>query len=135
MSDASRSQRMESIRKFTEIGERYGDDSKAKHAADEIRWLLDEAETMEATLERIRDLHRPFAIYDACNHEHGTTDEVGVVNIDDIGLTCAKMYDVCRRCCRCDTSQSEECMAEHDHGPDKPICATSAILTSSEGTT
>lgn len=82
----------------------------------------------DAPLAALRDLHRPFGIYDECDHKHEAVDG-DVVDVDDIGLTCAKLYDVCRECCLGgNDSQTEECVEGHDHGPGKPICKTAEIL-------
>ena len=49
--------------------------------------------------EDVRKLHVPFGIYDECGHKHHES-ELGVVEIDEIGLTCddGKLQTVCREC-------------------------------------
>lgn len=95
----------------------------------DVRWLLDELAAADAREVKIRELHRPYAIYDECGHDHTLDDpqQPNVVNVNDIGLTCAKMYDICRHCCCEDIYQAERCL-EHNHGSGKPICETRAIL-------
>ena len=80
---------------------------------------------------KLRELHKPHSIYDECDHNHTEKDEAsGVFEIDGIGLTCAKLYDVCLACCDVadDGSPSETCTCEHNHGPNMPICKTREIL-------
>ena len=43
----------------------------------------------QATIERVRAVHRAFLLYDKCDHGH-QAEGGDVVNIDEIGLTCAK---------------------------------------------
>lgn len=80
-------------------------------------------------LSRLRNIHRPFAIYDACMHSH-TEGEPGVIAVDDVGLVCGagKMYDICTSCCVAGDGQAEWCASGHDHGPDKPVCVTAKVL-------
>ena len=83
---------------------------------------------------RIRELHRPFRIYDECDHaDHD--DDVVLIECDGF-TTCADgyMYSVCTECC-CTTDvgdwppgQTEDCTAYHDHDDAKPRCATIAAL-------
>jgi len=78
---------------------------------------------------RVRAVHRPFAIYDHCGHDHNPED-AGVIDVDSVGLVCGygKVYDICASCCSDDgESQSEHCLV-HDHGLGHPICATIAAL-------
>jgi hypothetical protein len=71
------------------------------------------------------DLRRPFGVYEDCGHRHSEGDE-GVTCVDDIGLTCAKLYDICAECCRDGDCQSEAC-AGHDRDRCWP-CPTVAAL-------
>lgn len=87
---------------------------------------------MKTVFDELRALHKPYKIYDDCGHDHG--DEPGdespdatVVDVDGIGLTCNHVYSICTHCCT-DDGQTEYCASGHDHGKDKPICETSAIL-------
>jgi hypothetical protein len=81
-----------------------------------------------AQLDAVRDLHKPYGIYDECDHDHDGKDGPDVVLVEDIGFTCAKLYDICSACCEPHAGQSLFCSEAHDHGPDKPICATRRIL-------
>jgi hypothetical protein len=83
---------------------------------------------------RVRAIHRPFNIYDDCGHKH-EIGEPGVEEIDDIGLTCDLEYKICVECCTVGANegtgqlyQTEDCISFHDHGKDKPICRTIAVL-------
>jgi hypothetical protein len=82
----------------------------------------------KAALLRIRRIHRPWGVYGECGHGH--TEAGGEVKgIDDIGLTCLHEYDICTECCTDgERFQTEACASGHDHGPGKPICATTAAL-------
>jgi hypothetical protein len=91
------------------------------HAREDIPYLL-------GVISAVRALHRPYGIYDECDHQH---EEAGgdVIDASEIGLTCAKLYDVCRECCTDDGDyQGESCADGHEHGPDKPICKTAELL-------
>lgn len=80
-------------------------------------------------LDRIRDLHKPFYIYDECGHKHQEGDE-GVTDVDDVGLVCKDglIYAVCSACCLEYGRQTETCAGGHKHGTFEPICATAEIL-------
>lgn len=92
-------------------------------------------ECLRATIERVRSLHKPFGVYDECDHQHESEDtSAGVFDVPDIGLTCLKMYDICRECCvGWSDSQSEWCADAHNHGPGKPLCKTREILDTTHG--
>lgn len=83
---------------------------------------------------RIRSLHRPYKIYDACDHKHTDEDRAAgrAVAVEDVGLTCEDglMYVVCRECCTDGGYQTEVCATEHQHspGPEIPICSTAVAL-------
>jgi hypothetical protein len=88
---------------------------------------------LQAKLERVRHIHGSYAIYGECHHDHDGIDGQNVVMVEDIGYTCAKLYDTCSACCRThygddEDGQSMYCAESHDHGPDKPRCSTIAIL-------
>lgn len=93
------------------------------------RALIAEVRRLREREAKLRELHRPWAIYDACDHHHAEPDEPnGIVDIDDVGITCAKMYDICKACCTDgDGSQTEQCL-DHEHGLNIPICKTREIL-------
>jgi hypothetical protein len=79
-------------------------------------------------------LHRPWKLYTDCDHNHEPGD--GSVEIEDIGLTCEVMYDICRECCGDGgdgrDGQSEICASEHAHGKDLPICRTAAAIAAAQ---
>lgn len=85
-----------------------------------------------ARLARLRDLHRPYRIYETCGHDvDGDDGQAGHFTVDTGDfITCEDgyLYSICTECC-CDSGgQSETCITDHDHGRDKPICLTAAIL-------
>lgn len=76
----------------------------------------DERDRLTASIERVRELHRAVGIYDPCE----CTDEekeTGHKDVEEVGLTCNKLYDICAECCRDDVYQTETCAAYHDHKP------------------
>lgn len=94
--------------------------------------FADEASRLRVLVSDLKDLHRPFPIYDECGHTH-TQEEYkandSIVYIDYIGYTCNVIYHICSECCceGTDREQSEGCLA-HDHGPNIPICKTRELL-------
>ena len=83
--------------------------------------LLDaaaERDALAATVERVRALHRPVGIYDECECPDEAKSE-GHEDVEEVGLTCNRMYTVCAECCRDDVYQTEDCANYHDHKPDE----------------
>lgn len=83
-----------------------------------------------ARLDAVRALHQPRRIYDECGHTH-TTDDPGVLDIDEIGPTCEDGYLhlVCIGCCLDDYGYpTATCADEHGHGPDVAACPTTSAL-------
>ena len=75
---------------------------------------------------RIRELHRPFRIYEPCAHEHEDAD---IVNCREfISCEAGYMYSVCAECCCTGGDQTEECADGHEHDDSQPLCATRAAL-------
>ncbi len=77
-----------------------------------------ERDALRAKLDAVRTLHRPVGIYDECE----CPDEakgVGHEDVDEVGLTCNRIYTVCAECCRDDVYQTEDCAVYHDHDPDE----------------
>ena len=77
----------------------------------------------------LRDLHRPFGIYDDCGH--GADEHTGktITHCGDFETCLDPMYSICTTCCRDpDGEQTEECVREHGHGPRQPICETAALV-------
>jgi hypothetical protein len=77
---------------------------------------------------RIRAIHRPFNIYDECDHHHNAGDP-SVVDAEHIGLTCKKLYSICRNCCCNADGQTIDCAESHNHDTTLPICETIAALS------
>ena len=93
----------------------------AELAAAELPAILDaaaERDALAAAVERVRALHRPVGIYDECECSDEAKAE-GHEDVEDIGLTCNRMYTVCAECCRDDVYQTEDCASYHDHKPDE----------------
>jgi hypothetical protein len=95
---------------------------------------INEIEQLRTKLDAVRELHRPFKIYDECGHNHHIDDGRriyhGVIDIDEIGRTCddGYQYAICWSCCTQRSGyQTEDCTGHH-HGPDVPQCPTIAIL-------
>jgi Arc/MetJ-type ribon-helix-helix transcriptional regulator len=95
---------------------------------------------LKARIDRALSLHREFKIYDECDHDHrynedGTLPE-GVLDIDEIGLTCqdAYLYSICSNCCTGGSEewQTEACANDHKHDGASPCwpCPTRAALAS-----
>jgi len=76
----------------------------------------------------VRALHQPFGIWDECACTDEQKDNDDHTEIEDVGRTCVKMYDICVACCTENDYQREGCVDGHDHGPDKPICPTIGAL-------
>lgn len=87
----------------------------------------------QAAIGRVRAIHKPFGIYEECNHDHTDEDVADgqAVNVNEVGLTCddGLMYRICMECCvDGEEYQSERCMDSHEHSKVGPICATIAAL-------
>ena len=88
----------------------------------------------EAAIQRVRDLHQPFAVVGECTDDSHPSDDYDFETHLDTGYYegCLdnKLYDICTECCLTRFGdQSEECADQHDHGPDKHICRTRACLS------
>ncbi len=81
-----------------------------------------------AVLEELRELHRPFAIYERCDcpeYDHAEP----CTYAGDFVTCLPPSYYICGHCCRdAEGIQSEECAADHPHGEGTPVCPTAAIL-------
>lgn len=89
-----------------------------------------------AAVEAVLALHKPFRIYEECEHAHaydgGTEGEwSAVVDCGDF-LTCEDgyLYTICRECCGEGAlgNQREECASGHDHSQCWP-CSTAAAIS------
>lgn len=110
-------------------------DHKGERALHGAAYWQRAAEVAEARIEAVKAIHKPFKVFDECDHDHGDepADEspgATVVDVDGIGLTCNHMYSICTACCT-DDGQTEYCADGHDHGRGKPICPTTAALENS----
>ena len=77
-----------------------------------------ERDALAAKLAEVRALHRPVGIYDECECSDEAKTE-GHEDVEEVGLTCNRMYTVCAECCRDDVYQTEDCANYHDHKPDE----------------
>lgn len=97
----------------------------------ELRALLDaadERDRLAATIEQVRELHHAVGIYDECECTDAEK-ETGHTDVEEAGLTCSKLYDICAECCRDDVYQTETCADHHEHRPGEVHrCATMEIL-------
>jgi hypothetical protein len=100
---------------------------------DLLRNRADRCLAAEATVERVRAIHKPFGIWDECDCPDERKDDSDHVEIDEVGRTCRRLYDVCAECCVDNDYHTEGCADSHDHGPGKPICATIAALADPKG--
>lgn len=71
-------------------------------------------------LEEVLRLHRPFGVYNDCNCPDLTTPEH--ILVEEIGLTCNRILDICRACCMSGGYQTEECVNNHQHEPHSDYC-------------
>jgi hypothetical protein len=63
----------------------------------------------------VRQLHSEFKIYHECDHDHAE-DDPGVLDINDVGLTCEDgyWYSICLECCTHGSGeQPVECAENH----------------------
>lgn len=90
---------------------------------------MDAVQKSVAALEAVVALHKPITLYEECGHTH-EDNEPNVMDVPDVGFVCqdGKLYDVCNECCTDGDSQNETCAGDHDHGKDKPICKTIAVI-------
>jgi hypothetical protein len=72
-------------------------------------------EAAEAAIERVRELHRPIGVWDECDCVDPEVGDGKHSDIDEVGVTCNKIHDVCRTCCTDDGYQTETCCFTHDH--------------------
>lgn len=82
----------------------------------------------------LRALHRPYGVYDQCEHQHEETDEEALY-IDGVGWTCdeALLMTICAHCCVVPQyGQSEDCATDHIHLPGYALCPTMAIVEGRE---
>ena len=100
--------------------------------------LAGEVQRLRAREAAILKLHTTFPIYDDCGHDHSEDKSAVAFEIDGLDkLTCEDgyQYSVCEHCCIEGSDIATEWCMNHDHDKDKPICATVALLTDSQGDT
>ena len=96
--------------------------SKVEHALVAYADALAEAEKRLAAVE---DLHRPFGIWDECDcDDEALNDDATHRDVDEVGRTCNKLYDICSECCTDGGYMTEACAEHHDHRPGMAICPT-----------
>ena len=101
-------------------------------AAEDLFDAAAERDALAAKLGAVRALHRPVGIYDECECSDEAKAE-GHEDVEEVGLTCNRMYTVCAECCRDDVYQTEDCANYHDHKPDEAHhCPTIRALDESE---
>ena len=109
----------------------------AEMASDSLPALLAasaERDALAAKLDAVRALHRPVGIYDECECSDEAKAE-GHEDVEEVGLTCNRMYTVCAECCRDDVYQTEDCANYHDHKPDEAHhCPTIRVLDTTPDT-
>jgi hypothetical protein len=95
---------------------------------------VDEAQVHDLSRARmvqgLRALHRPYGVYDQCDHVH-TEDDPEAVYIDGVGWTCdeALLMTICSHCCtQREYGQTEDCATDHTHLPGYSLCPTMAIV-------
>lgn len=76
--------------------------------------LTGQRDGRDATIQRVRDRHSEYRIYDECGHGHDA-DEPGIGYAVEIGFVCEDgyMYSVCRECCTADGAHTEHCATDH----------------------
>jgi len=98
-----------------------------------FRALQAECDRLRRAVEAVRDVHRPYPIYELCGHD---LDECvdPVVQLDDGTWTCGQLVAVvCSACCvDVRGRQTDECAEDHDHGDGLPLCLTIAALAGTE---
>ncbi|OLE25881.1 MAG: hypothetical protein AUG44_14700 [Actinobacteria bacterium 13_1_20CM_3_71_11] len=95
---------------------------------------------LKGRIDKALALHVEFKIYDECDHDHRYNEDgalpEGVLDIDEIGLTCqgAYLYSICSNCCTGGSEewQTEACANDHKHDGASPCwpCPTRAALAS-----
>ena len=85
-------------------------------------------------VQALRALHRPYGVYDLCDHEHVENDP-DALYIDGVGWTCEAglLETICRHCCtQLEYGQTEDCATDHKHLPSTALCPTMAIVEGRE---
>ena len=86
-----------------------------------------------AAVRAVLDLHQPFGIFDECDCEDASLEDGKHKLVEDVGITCDRMYNVCRECCCDDVYQREDCANYHDHNILGWQCPTVEAITDALG--
>lgn len=81
-------------------------------------------------LAEVERLHRPWGMWDECSCTDKADGDGKHTRINELGLTCVKLYDVCRHCCTEGGEgefNTEDCVAYHDH-TNGHLCLTRDVL-------
>jgi hypothetical protein len=84
-----------------------------------------------AAVEAALALHRPFRIYEPCDHDHDQDDiDAGRATETADFVSCDEMYlySICASCCRVNLGQSETCADAHEPSSCWP-CETYEAVT------
>ncbi|MFO7275213.1 MAG: hypothetical protein DIU55_010110 [Bacillota bacterium] len=98
------------------------------------RALEAERDRLRRMVEAVRDVHRPYPVYELCGHDEDD-DECDPIQLDDGTWTCGPLVAVvCSACCiDVRGQQTDECAEDHDHGDGLPLCPTIAALSEAGG--
>lgn len=88
------------------------------HARADVPALVAEVRRLRAAEERVRALHRVFGVYDECECDDPELDGLHA-EVEEVGLTCNRLYSICEECCTDAGYQREECANYHDHSADE----------------
>lgn len=102
-------------------------------------WLATDAEFIAASrtdlpallaaVQAVLELHRAVPIYDECECESPSPEDGRHKYISEVGVTCNRLYVVCRECCIDDEYQKEDCANYHNHDPLGSNCSTVRAIT------
>lgn len=97
--------------------------------------LQAECARLRRMVEAVRDVHRPYPIYELCGHDESDAACVDPIELDDGTWTCGPLVAVvCAACCvDVRGRQTDECAEDHDHGDGLPLCLTIAALAGTGG--
>ena len=99
-------------------------------ALERVRALEGERDRLRRQVEAVRDVHRPYPVYELCGHDEDDDECVDPVELDDGTWTCGPLVAVvCSACCIDSRGwPTDECEEDHEHGRDLPLCPTLAAL-------
>jgi len=81
-------------------------------------------------IQRIKALHRPYDVYEACGHNHALNDPLAQ-HIPELGMVCDQgiVLTICNHCCvDAEVGQRDVCAADHKHLDSYSLCPTLAII-------